>query len=229
MRDVELVVLLVAGIAIVVTGCVQARRRRRAVAEEELGYLRGVVSSAVPLPGEQVRSAVAGRLAGRTAGAELVTDALAAGSLPRQLLVVRFPTRSARPWRLEAVRPHPRGALFAGTLPDAPEVAAADRWGADVVVRAVGEDRVPAAIWPPLARLVADGRVRQLLVRPDGVRLVYEVGVARRDAYRITRKVEIERIPADTETLRATIAGAAGLAEVLDGAGEDALRTAVGG
>lgn len=226
MREIELTVLLVASVAVVVAGCVQSRRQRRALAREELAYLRDVVASPVVL-GERGRSAVAGRLAGRIAGAELVTDALAApGGLPRQLLVLRFPTRSAGTWRLEAVRPQPRGALFTGTLPDAPEVRDRDRWGTDVVVRAVGEERVPEDVWRQLAGVVANTAVRQLLVRPDGVRLVFQVGVARRSAYRVTRRVEMERTPATAESLRAAMHGTAELAELVSG--RDVAVTAPG-
>lgn len=185
--------LMVAAVLFLIVGyvrCVADARRR---VKNEQDFLRGLVPhpGVVTGNGKEKISAV-GRLAdGACVGLELITDTLALRWLPRQLVVVRVPLSLPITRRIAFIQATAESGLTTVGLHDPGDELGPDE---QLIVRLPGQEHLlPEAIAVRVRKLFADPRVQQLLLRPDGLRMVYEVGTARADAYRITRKVEIAR------------------------------------
>jgi hypothetical protein len=225
----ETAVIALITVSILVAGCFRVRQARRMIADAEMTYLSGIVSGPTPV-GQRTqgrsRSAVAGQLGGYPVGMELVIDTLIMRRLPQQLLVVRFPVRLRAGQAVEAVRADIISPLFAAGVGDGTETVLHEQAG-DVTVRPGGADQqLPAAARGHLLALVKDRNVQQLLITPHGIRLVYQVGVARREKYKVTRKVVIDRIPSADPALQAALATTRSLVEVLGTASRQAAVAA---
>jgi hypothetical protein len=228
----EIAVIALITVSIAVAGLVRAWRGRRQVAETELAWLRAIMPSAAPLRqrrGAPPPPAVAGWLRGFPAGLELVTDTLVMRRLPQQLLVLRCPMRPPAGLALEVVRAGVISPLFTTAIGDGTEGPLNDEGGHDVAVRpGDGGRRIPAGAQAAVQALFGDENVQQLLLAPDGLRLVYKVGAARRGPYTVTRKVGIDRISPADPGLRAALATTELLVQVLGAASRQAEPAACG-
>jgi hypothetical protein len=228
----EIAVIALITVSIAVAGPVRAWRGRRQVAGTELAWLRAIVPSAAPLRQRRWAPpppAVAGWLHGFPAGLELVTDTLVMRRLPQQLLVLRLPMRPPSGLVLEVLRAGVMSPLFATAIGDGTEGPLNDEDGNDVAVRSRdGGRRLPAGAQAAVQALFGDENVQQLLLAPDGLRLVYKVGAARRGPYTVTRKVDIGRISPADPGLRAALATAGRLVQMLGTASQQAEPAASG-
>lgn len=194
---VQVLVLAVATAVVLVVGGLKCARRKARLVKRDQDFLCGLLPGPVAIGGGDTGvTTVAGRLAdGTPVGLELVTDTLTLRRLPRQLLVVRFPARLPGTPVVEVARQAAGFSVYSNEFSGHVAVSGGEiGLPADLIVRFAEPHEVLAAeVGSSVRALFGDARVQRLFLGPHGIRLIYQVGVARADAYRITRRVEISR------------------------------------
>lgn len=142
---------------------------------------------------------LSGTYRGRRVELETVVDNVAFRKLPSLWLKVTL--RAPVPYDgVFDLLMRPRGSEFYSPFAELDhEVPIPSDWPRDAVVHGDDPARMPpTALIAPHVRLFADRRMKELLVTPRGVRLVYQVSQAERTHYVVLRQIEFPdpRVPA---------------------------------
>ena len=158
---------------------------------------------------------LSGRVAGVPVEAGLLPEALVHKRLPQLWLSATLRRPLATGATLDVLR-RPTGAEFYAPADLPARFAPPPDWPADTLVRGSHDaGALLARAAPALAALLADPRVKAVLLTPKGLRLLFQASEGARGAYLILRaqRFPLERVPA--QDLRGLLEAGLGLARDL--------------
>jgi len=201
-------------------GAMAARDGR--AAREERGRLLDALAPALAEPRLSVAAdgfpVLEGRLAdGRAVRIGLVPDTLVTRRLPQLWLVVSIEDGALCRPSLGALA-RPTGAEFYSRVSGLPERLEAPE-GAALLVRGDAALRpLPERVAECLRGLFAEPRLKEVVAKASGARVVFQAGQGDRASHLLLRQARFPAAPVEPAALRACVAAADGLLAALDGA-----------
>ena len=148
-----------------------------------------------------------GRRAGRPVRLEPVVDTLSMRTLPVLWLVVSVAGPRVATGRLSVLARACGTEFYARHNEASDTLLMGPAWPAELAVRADSPDaaRRQNNVLQDIRRLMTDDRVKQVVVGPTSVRVVWRCATGDSGTYRVTRRVDLTQVRVDAEALAAVI------------------------
>jgi hypothetical protein len=178
---------------------VYARERARVMAERRRLFIdcAGCVQDAVTRYDALGYTVVRGRHCGLDVRFSAVVDNISVRKLPQLLMLVTLRGTIALPGIVDALAT-PQNTEFYSPWSRLPHQVNAPGWPAHVAIRTgAPADRAMLAAIHKHRSMFDDSRVKELLISPSGVRLIYRLQEGRRDVYLLLRQAAFGAVQVD--------------------------------
>lgn len=185
---------LTAFIALVAILAARDHRRTIASRRQLLDSCRGVLDDELWTAGEDGFPTLEGRAYGRTVVAKLIPDTMVVRRLPQLWLSVTMKHRVPHAPSLSIIARFTGNEFYASALDLPQRIDSPIGFPLDVMIRGDGAraTRLCHDLAPALAKVLADERVKEIILAPNGVRIVRQAAEGRRGEHLLLRQAVFE-------------------------------------